>query len=91
VINIFEFLHLCNNEEYVAKGNPRYNPCRKLRLLFDYVTERFSEVWEPHQHLSIDEGYTLQGRIHFRCYNPNKIDEYHTKLSSSLTRATTTV
>jgi len=78
--NIFAFLHLCNNEEYVDKGNPGYDPCKKLGFFFDYVTRRFGEVWAPRQHLSIDEGcIPFKGRIHFRCYNPSKIDKYHIK------------
>ena len=78
--NIFSFLHLCNNGDYIARGNPGYDPCKKLGFFFEYVTKRFSEVWSPRQNLSIDEGcIPFKGRIHFRCYNPSKIDKYHIK------------
>ena len=78
--NILAFLHLCNNDEYIARGNAGYNPCLKLGMFYDYVTKRFSEVWSPRQNLSIDEGcIPFKGRIHFRCYNPKKIDKYHIK------------
>lgn len=78
--NIFSFLHLNDNSTYINKGQDGYNPCKKLGFFYEFVTSRFSEVWLPRQNLSIDEGCVpFKGRIHFRCYNPKKIDKYHIK------------
>ena len=72
----FSFLHLNDNAVYVNKGQEGYDPCKKLGYFHEYVTSRFSEVWLPNQNLSIDEGcIPFKGRIHFRCYNPKKIDK----------------
>ena len=78
--NIFSFLHLCDNATYVIKGQDGYDPRKKLGVFYEYKTKRLAEVWFPRQYLSIDEGcIPFKGRVHFKCYNPSKIDKYHIK------------
>ena len=78
--NIFSFLHLCDNATYIPKGGDGYDPKKKLGFFYESVIKRFPDVWCPRQNLSIDEGcIPFKGRIHFRCYNPSKIDKYHIK------------
>lgn len=36
--NIFSLLHLCNNDVYIPKGQPGYDPCRKLGTFYEFVT-----------------------------------------------------
>ena len=44
------------------------------------MKEKFSTLWTPRQHISIDEGAVpFKGNIHFRVYNPNKPDKYGIK------------
>ena len=54
--NILSFLHCCNNSEYISKGQPGYNPKKKFGEILTTLTEKFSTLWTPRQHISIDEG-----------------------------------
>ena len=54
--NIFSLLHLNDNIAYVKKGHNGYDPCKKLGFFYEFVTQRFAEVWVPHQNISVDEG-----------------------------------
>ena len=78
--HIQTFLHLCDNETYLKKTDPEYDPRKKIGFLFTSLCESFRKVWSPRQHLSIDEGsIPLKGRVSFKCYNPSKPDKYHIK------------
>ena len=50
-------------------------------LLFYYFILLFCLLfWNPKQNLSIDEGMiSLKGKIHFKVFNPNKLDKYWIK------------
>ena len=75
--NIVSFLHCCNNSEYISKGQPGYNPKKKFVAILSTLKEKFSTLWTPRQHISINEGTaSFKGNIHFRVYNPNKPDKY---------------
>ena len=79
-LNIFAFLHLCDNATYIKKGQDGYDPRKQNGFFYQSVTERLSDLWQPRQYLLIDEGcIPFKGRIHFKCYNPSKIDKYHMK------------
>ena len=78
--NIFSFLHCCNNQDYATKGTPGYDPKKKLGITYEKLLENFEKVWTPRKNLSIDEGTVpFKGRVHFKCYNPNKPDKYGIK------------
>ena len=64
----------------VKRGQEGYDPRKKLGFFYEHITSQLSKIWWPSQYLSVDEGcIPLKGRIHFWCYNPNKIDKYHMK------------
>ena len=78
--NIISFLHCCNAAEYPSKGEPGYNPQKKLGKSITIIKEKFQSVWTPRKQLSIDEGtIPFKGNIHFKVYNPNKSDKYGMK------------
>ena len=55
-------------------------PEKKLGFSYQSVTKRLSELWQPWQYSLIDEGcIPFKGRIHFKCFNPIKIDKYYMK------------
>ena len=78
--NILTFFHLSDNEIYLQKGSPDYDPRKKMGFFYSYITTRFSSLYTPHQHLSVDEGcIPFKGHVSFKCYNPNKPNKYHLK------------
>ena len=65
---------------YVKRGQEGYDPRKKLGFFYEHITSQLPKIWWPRQYLSVDEGcIPFKGRIHFRCYNPSKIDKYHMK------------
>ena len=73
--NIFAFLHCCDNSQYATKGQPGYNPKKKLGFTYEKLIENFHNIWSPCKNIAIDEGTVpFKGKIHFKCYNPNKPD-----------------
>ena len=37
------------------------------------IVENFCNIWSPCKNIATDEGTVpFKGRIHFKCYNPNK-------------------
>ena len=74
--NIFDFLHCCDNSQYPTKGQPGQSPKKKLGFTYEKLAENFLNVWSPHKNIAIDEAAVpFKGRIHFKCYNPNKPDK----------------
>ena len=79
-LNILSFFHLSDNETIPRRGNEGYDPLRKLGSSFSNLVSRFETAWQPGQHVSIDEGMiAFRGRVHFRCYMPDKPDKYGMK------------
>ena len=74
--NIFPFLHCCNNSEYATRGWPGYNPKKKLGFTYEKLVKIFCNIWSPYKNIAIDEGTApSKGRIHLKCYDPNKLDK----------------
>ena len=66
--------------DYPGRGQPRYDPRKKIGKKFIILQERFQAVWTPRHHISIDEGTILfKGNIHFKVFNPMKPDKYGIK------------
>ena len=64
----------------MKRGQEGYDPRKKLGFFYEHITSQLPKIWWPRQYLSVDEGcIPFKGRIHFRCYNPSKIDKYHMK------------
>ena len=78
--NILTFFHLCNNDNYIPRGQEGYNPVNKLGTIYSVVTGNFSDVWKPGKNICIDEGMIpFRGKVHFKVYNPDKPDKYGVK------------
>ena len=79
-MNILTFFHLCDNDNYIPRGQAGYNPVNKLGTVYSVVTENFSSVWKPGKNVCIDEGMIpFRGKVHFKVYNPDKPDKYGVK------------
>ena len=78
--NIFAFLHFCDNSEYATKGQPGYNPKKKLGFTHEKLVENFHNIWLPCKIIAIDKGTVpFKGSVHFKCYDINKRDKYGMK------------
>ena len=79
-MNILTFFHLCDNDNYVPRGQEGYNPVHKLGTIYSVVTGNFSDVWKPGKNVCIDEGVIpFRGKVLFKVYNPDKPDKYGVK------------
>ena len=79
-LSILSFFHLCNNETISRRGKEGYDPLQKLGSPYRNLVSRFEMVWQLGQHISIDKGMiAFRGRVHFRCYMPDKPDKYGMK------------
>ena len=74
------FLHCCDSSDYPGRGQPGYNPRKKIGKVFTILQEKFQAAWTLQCHILIDEGTVLfKGNIHFKVFNPMKPDKYGTK------------
>ena len=79
-LNILAVLHLFGSDEFIRRGNPGYNLCQKLGEFYGTIQAKVGELWTCRQPISVDEGcIPYKGRVHFKCFNPNKPDKYHLK------------
>ena len=63
----------------LPEDSPGYNPQKKLGFTYEKL-EKFCNTWLPCKNIAIDEGAVpFKGRIHFKCYDPNKQDRYRIK------------
>jgi len=67
------FLNFNDNEHYVERGLPGYDPLLKVRPLLDITDPTYLASYQPGRELSIDESMIkFKGRIFFRQYLPAK-------------------
>ena len=79
-LNILKFFHCCDEDEYIPRGEPGYDPLVKMGTVYTEIAQRFSELWTCRKHIAIDEGsIPFKGRVHFKCFNPSKPDKYNLK------------
>ena len=45
--NIFAFLHCCDTSQYATKGQPGYNPKKKLGFTYEKLVENFCNFGCP--------------------------------------------
>lgn len=77
------FLHFCNNEERIPRGQEGYDPLYKIAELINIVKRLPKQYYIPKRQLSIDETMRkYKGRIYFRQYIPNKPVRWGIKLWS---------
>ena len=80
IVSILTFFHLCDNDNYVPRGQEGYNPVNNLGTIYSAVTGNFSDVWKPGKNICIDEGMIpFRGKVHFKVYNSDKPDKYSVK------------
>ena len=73
-------MHCSNPADYIPKGQPGYNPKKKLGKILPLMQNQFKSIWIPRREVSIDEGtIPFKGRVSFKVYNPNKPDKYGIK------------
>ena len=84
--NILLFLHCCSSTDYPSKGQPGYDPRKKLGKVLTILQEQFAYVWILKQHLSIDkEQYHSKGKYSSKSKTPASQTNMGWKLSSYVT------
>jgi len=77
---LLTFLHLSDNSTMPGRNTPQFSPLNKLGILYNRIIHRFSRVYIPHQHISVDEGLVpWKGNLSFKVYNPDKPKKYGIK------------
>jgi len=58
----------------------RKDPIGKVRVLIEYLNEKFLKYYSPGEYLSIDEGMIpFMGKVKFKIYNPDKPNKWGIK------------
>lgn len=79
--SILSNLHVADDTDNPKYGEEGHDPLAKLRPFITLLNEKFVDVYESEQELSLDEGCCpFKGRLRFKCYNPNKPHKFHIKL-----------
>jgi hypothetical protein len=79
--HILRFLHFENNEEAPDRNDPNYDRLWKIRNIFDALNNKFCEIYNPSEHLAVDEVIVLfKGRVVFRQYIPKKHKRFGIKI-----------
>ena len=74
------FVHFCDNEKQVDRGQAGYNPLFKVQQLLDLTLPTYQLCYQPGRDLSIDESMVkYKGRLFFRQYMPAKPTKYGIK------------
>jgi hypothetical protein len=73
--HILQFLHFENSDD------PEYNRLWNIRKIFDTLNNKFCEVYNPAEHLAVDEVIVLyKQRVVFRQYIPKKHKRFDIKI-----------
>ena len=68
-----QYLHFVDNNTLVPRGSPGHDRLGKVRQLIDHLASRFTEMYEPHCEVSVDEAMIkFQGRFSLKEYMPLK-------------------
>jgi hypothetical protein len=79
--HILRFLHFKNNDDPPNRDNPDYDRLWKIQKIFDTLNNRFCELYNPTEHLAVDEVIVLyKGRVAFRQYIPKKHKRFGIKI-----------
>ena len=72
---ILIFLHFVNNDNPPNRDDLHYDRLWKIRNIFDILNNKFYELYNPTEHLAIDEVIVLfKGRVIFWQYLRNTSD-----------------
>ena len=79
--HILRFLHFKNNDNPPNRDDPHYDRLWKIRNIFDTLNNKFYELYNPTEHLAVDEVIVLfKGRVIFRQYIPKKHKRFGIKI-----------
>ena len=79
--HILRFLHFEDNDTPPSRDNPDYDRLWKIRKIFDTLSNKFCEMYNPTEHLAVDEVIVLyKGRVIFRQYIPKKRKRFGIKI-----------
>ena len=79
--HIPRFLHFENNDNPPNHDDPHYDRFWKIRNVFDTLNNKFYELYNPTEHLAIDEVIVLfKRRVIFRQYIPKKHKRFGIKI-----------
>ena len=71
--DISRYLHFVNNNTLVPRGQPGHDRLGKVRPAINHLSQRFSELYDPHCELAVDEAMIkFQGRSSLKQYMPMK-------------------
>jgi len=78
--HILRFLHF-ENDNPPNRDDPHYDRLWKIRSIFDTLNNKFYELYNPTEHLAVDEVIVLfKGRVIFREYIPKKHKQFGIKI-----------
>ena len=81
--HILRFLHFENNDDPPNHDDPDYDRLWKIRKIFNTLNNKFCKLYNPTEHLAVDEVIVLyKGRVVFRQYIPKKQKIWHQNLQS---------
>ena len=81
--HILRFLHFENNDDSPNHDNPDYDRLWIIRNIFDKLNNKFCEMYNPTEHLAVDEVIVLyKGRVVFGQYIPKKQKIWHQNLQT---------
>ena len=70
---ISRYLHFVDNTTLPERGSPGYDRLGKVRPVIDHLSERFTELYEPHREVAVDEAMIkFTGRSSVKQYMPMK-------------------
>ena len=71
--HILRFLHFQNNDNPHNRDDPHFDRLWKIRNIYDTLKNKFYELYNPTEHLAIDEVIVLfKVRVIFQQYIPKK-------------------
>ena len=72
-MSILRFLHIVDNTKAIARGEPGYDRCFKIRALLDILIPKWQSVFHIDKCTSVDECMiAFKGRIYMKQYMPKK-------------------
>ena len=79
--HILGFLHFENNDDPPNHGDPDYDRLWKIQEIFDTLENKFCELYNPTEHLAVDEVIVLyKGTVVFLQYIPKKHKRFGIKI-----------
>ena len=79
--HILRFLHFEDNDNPPSRDNPDFNRFWKIRKIFDTLSNKFCEMYNPTEHLAVDEVIMLyKGKVIFGQYIPKKHKRFGIKI-----------